>query len=247
MIESMKNRRTSRSYTNKQIDDALLTELLGTACRASNTGNMQLYSVIITKDEEKKRELAPTHFNQPQVMSAPVVLTFCADVNRYNKWCAINDTDPGSDNLIFFTGAAIDTTIITQTFCTAAEEKGLGICYLGTTLYNSKQIADILKCPKGVIPLCTISVGYPAEESEQSLRLPLEAILHKEEYKDYSNEEIKEIYKETDEDETNKNFVKINNKKNLAEVFSQIRYSRKDSEFFSGEFLKSLKEKGLLK
>lgn len=247
MIESMKNRRTCRSYTDQQVDEVLLNELLDVACRASNTGNMQLYSVIITKDEAKKKELAPTHFNQPQVMNAPVILTFCADINRYNKWCKINLTDPGSDNLIFFTSAAMDTTIITQTFCTAAEEKGLGICYLGTTLYNSKQIVDILNCPKGVLPICTISVGYPAEETGQPLRLPLEAILHNEEYKDYSDEDIKRIYKETDEDETNKNFVKINNKRNLAEVFSQIRYARKDSEFFSSEFLKSIKEKGLLK
>ena len=242
----MEKRRTIRSYTNKQIDDAVLLDLLKIACRASNTGNMQLYSIIITKDAEQKKKLAPTHFNQPQVMNAPVILTFCVDVNRYQKWCKINKTEAGTDNLMFFTNAAIDTTIVTQTFCTAAEEQGLGICYLGTTLYNSSQIADILECPKGVIPLCTISVGYPAEEVGQQLRLPFKAIIHDEKYTDFSDEQIKEIYKETDEDESNKEFVKINNKKNLAEVFSQIRYAKKDSEFFSNEFLNSLKARGLL-
>lgn len=246
-MESMRNRRTIRKYSQQKIEDKLLNNLLQLACKASNTGNMQLYSIIVTKDKENKKKLAPTHFNQPQVEGAPVVLTFCADVNRYNKWCKYNNTEPGTDNFLFFTNAAIDAIIATQTFCVAAEEEGLGICYLGTTTYNAQQIIDILKLPKGVIPICTLSVGYPDENVPQQLRLPLKSIVHTEEYKNYSTQDIKQIYKETEEDETNKNFVKINNKNNLAEVFSQIRYAKKDSEFFTKEFLKVLKSQGFLK
>ena len=62
--------------------DALLNELLEVAVRASNTGNMQLYSVVITRDRANKEKLAPAHFNQPMITAAPVVLTFCADANR---------------------------------------------------------------------------------------------------------------------------------------------------------------------
>lgn len=247
MIKSMKNRRTVRSYTEKPISESLLSELLETACRASNTGNMQLYSVIVTRDEEQKKKLAPTHFNQPQVMSAPVILTFCADIHRYDKWCQINGTESGTDNFLFYTNAAIDTTILTQSFCTAAEDEGLGICYLGTTLYNAKEIAEILNCPEGVIPICTISLGYPAETSDKQLRLPLNAIVHDERYQDFSDVRIKEVYKETDEDPTNKKFVRANKRRNLAEVFTQIRYAKKDSEFFSDKFLRLLKEGGFIK
>ena len=46
MLENMKNRRTIRKYTTQDIPDALLNELLEVAARASNTGNMQLYSVV---------------------------------------------------------------------------------------------------------------------------------------------------------------------------------------------------------
>ena len=86
MLESMKNRRTVRKYANLDIDDALLSELLEVAARASNTGNMQLYSVVVTRDQAKKTALSPAHFNQPMVTTAPVVLTFCADANRFVKW-----------------------------------------------------------------------------------------------------------------------------------------------------------------
>ena len=82
MLENMKNRRTIRKYTTQDIPDALLNELLEVAARASNTGNMQLYSVVITRDKANKEKLAPAHFNQPMITAAPVVLTFCADANR---------------------------------------------------------------------------------------------------------------------------------------------------------------------
>ncbi|MBQ4162933.1 MAG: nitroreductase family protein, partial [Parabacteroides sp.] len=59
MLESMKNRRTVRKYANLDIDDALLSELLEVAARASNTGNMQLYSVVVTRDQAKKTALSP--------------------------------------------------------------------------------------------------------------------------------------------------------------------------------------------
>lgn len=83
MLECMKNRRSIRKYTDQDIPESLLNELLEVATRASNTGNMQLYSVVVTRDPANKEKLAPAHFNQPMITGAPVVLTFCADANRF--------------------------------------------------------------------------------------------------------------------------------------------------------------------
>ena len=140
-------------------------------CRSSTTGNMQLYSIIINRTDEKKKELAPLHFNQKMITEAPVVLTFCADFNRFNKWCRLRKAVPGYDNFLSFVTAAIDTIIVAQTICIAAETKGLGICYLGTTTYNAHKIIDVLNLPKGVVPLVTITLGWPAEMPEQVDRL----------------------------------------------------------------------------
>lgn len=76
MLECMKNRRSIRKYTDQDIPESLLNELLEVATRASNTGNMQLYSVVVTRDPANKEKLAPAHFNQPMITGAPVVLTF---------------------------------------------------------------------------------------------------------------------------------------------------------------------------
>jgi nitroreductase len=72
-----RNRRTIRNYTQQDIPEEVLNELLETATRASNTGNMQLYSVVITRDKASKERQAPFHFNQKMVTEAPVLLTFC--------------------------------------------------------------------------------------------------------------------------------------------------------------------------
>ena len=58
----------------------------------------QFYSVIVTRDDEMKRRLAPAHFCQPMVTEAPVVLTFCADTRRTTKWAECRDANPGFSN-----------------------------------------------------------------------------------------------------------------------------------------------------
>src|SRR5512133_2626412 len=128
-------RRTIRKYTPEPVDDKLLKDILRMGCRASTTGNMQVYSIVITRTDEIKKELAPLHFNQKMITEAPVVLTFCADFNRFNRWCLLRNAEPGYDNFLSFFTAAIDALLVAQTVAVAAEAKGLGICYLGTTTY----------------------------------------------------------------------------------------------------------------
>jgi nitroreductase len=240
------NRRTIRKYSQDPVEETLLDELLKTGCRASTTGNMQVYSIIITGDDEKKRELAPLHFNQKMVTEAPVVLTFCADFNRFNKWCLLRKADPGYDNFLSFYTASIDALLVAQTFCIAAEAKGLGICYLGTTTYMAHKIIDVLKLPKGVVPVTTITLGWPLEKPEQVDRLPLEAIIHFETYSDYTDEKIEILYRNKEERSDSIQFVIENNKETLAQVFTDVRYKKADNVYFSNMLLQVLKEQGFM-
>lgn len=246
MIEGLKNRRTVRNYLKKDITDEVLNELLKVACRASNTGNMQLYSMIITRSDTQKQLLAPAHFNQPMITNAPVVITFCADVNRFVKWCAERNAEPGFDNFQTFMAAVIDSMLVAQTFCNAAEEMGLGICYLGTTTYNADKIIDALKIPRLVVPITTVTVGYPDGMPDQVERLPLEAIIHNETYTDYTSDDINRLYESKEALADNKKFVLENNKETLAQVFTDVRYTKKNNEFFSEAFINVLKEQGFM-
>lgn len=243
----MKNRRTIRKYLAKDISPDLLNDLLETAFRASTTGNMQLYSVVITRDGEMKAKLSPAHYNQPAIQTAPVVLTFCADFGRFTQWCEQRGAAPGYDNFQSFMNAFMDALIVAQTFCTAAEEKGLGICYLGTTTYNPQMIIDTLKLPGLVFPVTTITVGYPDGMPEQVDRLPLDGLVHDEYYHAYTPADIDRIYAYKESLPENERFVTENNKETLAQVFTDIRYTKKDNEAISENFMKVLRRQGFLK
>ena len=245
MLNKMKERRTIRQYTNREVPEAMLRELLDVAARASNTGNMQLYSVVVTRDRAQKEALAPAHFNQAMITGAPVVLTFCADANRFVKWASCRKADAGFDNFQTFMAAVIDSMLFAQTFCVAAEERELGICYLGTTTYNAAAIIDVLSLPRLVVPVTTVTVGYPASPlPEQPERLPLAAIVHRERYADWTEAAIEALYEDKEALESNRRFVEENGKETLAQVFTDVRYSRAHNVFFSGEFLTVLKSQG---
>jgi nitroreductase len=240
------NHRSIRKYKSEPIGDYLLNAILEAGCRASTTGNMQVYSIINTTRIDLKEKLAPAHFNQKMIVQAPNILTFCADFNRFNRWCIESGAMPGYNNFLSFMTAAIDALLVAQNVVIAAEAKGLGICYLGTTLYNADKIIEILNLPKGVMPITTLSIGWPDELPNKTDRLPIEAILHSEIYKDYSSAEIASYYLEKEKLPENKQFIIDNDKNSLAQVFTDVRYKKEDNEFFSEKLIRVLKGQGFL-
>ena len=245
-MESLNKRRSIRKYADKDVSNELLTRLLREAERTQTMGNLQLYSVVVTRSEKKKRQLAPAHFNQPMVTGAPVVLTFCADFRRTSRWAEERNAVPGYDNFLSFINAASDALLYTQTFCNLADEEGLGYCYLGTTVYMPQQIIDVLELPRLVMPIATITLGWPDENPPLSDRLPIESIIHEETYHDYTPELIDRFYNEKESLAENKEFVKINNKETLAQIFTDIRYTKKDNEAMSEGFLEALRHQGFM-
>lgn len=245
-MKSLKDRRTIRKYSGKDVDRALLSRLLEEAERTPTMGNLQLYSVVVTRCSEKKALLAPAHFNQPMVEGAPVVLTFCADFRRTTRWAEERQASPGYDNALSFINAATDALLYCQTFCNLAESEGLGTCFLGTTVYMPQLIIDTLKLPRLVFPVATITLGWPDESPQQTDRLPLDAIVHEEEYTDYDRERIDLFYTAKEQLEENLKFVEINHKQTLAQVFTDCRYTRKDNEAMSETLLEALRHQGFL-
>ena len=54
-METVKNRRSIRKYAGKPVDEELLRRLLEVSERTQTMGNMQLYSVVVTRSEEMKK------------------------------------------------------------------------------------------------------------------------------------------------------------------------------------------------
>lgn len=157
------------------------------------------------------------------------------------------DAVAGFDNFQTFIASTIDAMLFAQSFCTAAEEKELGICYLGTTAYNADKIIDALSLPRLVVPIVTVTVGYPDGIPAQVERLPLGAVIHQEVYTDYTPASIDALYHDKEELEVNKQFVRENDKETLAQVFTDVRYTKANNEYFSDVLLKVLKDQGFMK
>ena len=245
-MKNLLTRRSIRKYSERPVDEKLLGRLLTEAARTQTMGNLQLYSVVVTRSEEMKRRLAPAHFSQPMVTQAPVLLTICADFNRTSQWARCRKAEPGYDNVLSFVNAATDALLFTQTLCCLLDEEGLGYCFLGTTIYQPQQIIDVLQLPRLVMPVATLTVGWPAENPPLSDRLPVESFVHNETYKDYTPADIDTYYYNKEQLPENRHFCEINHKETLAQIFTDIRYTKKDNEAMSATLIDTLRRQGFL-
>lgn len=190
VFEIANTHRSIRAFTSQPLEDDLLDDLLLAGLRSSSSGNMQTWSVVVTREPARKEQLYYFHGEQEMILQAPAVLTFCADVFRMREWIRVNNSKQSFDDFLGFVTGAVDAVIAAQTICLAAESVGLGICYMGTTWWAADKLIDFLDLPAGVFPVTSIVLGHPAEDPPLRDRLPLELIVHQERYRRLSDEEI---------------------------------------------------------
>lgn len=237
-------RKTIRRYSGRDIDPALISSIVDRAVHAPTTGNMQLYSVVATVSPDALEALAPLHFNQPAATSAKAILTICADLGRFSRWCSLSGAKPGFGNLQGLMYGIFDAVILGQQIVTVAENEGLGTCYLGTTTFNAPQIAEQLNLPDMVVPLLSITLGYPDENGEATERIGSDGVLYFNRYPDLSDSDIREIYKVKDEYPANAGYAAEHGKQNIAQVFTDVRYPEGMNREFSAPFLEFIRKSG---
>ena len=106
------------------------------------------------------------------------------------------------------------------------------------------MIVEALELPELVFPLTTITVGWPDETPAQTDRLPLEAIIHEEVYHDYTPSDIDRLYAYKESLDENKKYIEENKKETLAQVFTDVRYTKKDAEAMSKKLWEVMKQQG---
>jgi nitroreductase len=248
--------RSIRRYKPDPIDPALVEKVCHEAIiGASSSGNLNCVSIVLTRDEERKRKLYELHSEQEMVLQAPLVITFCADWWRTREWLRQRDARDNFNNLLGYLVGVCDAMILAQNVCLGFENAGLGICYMGTTLFRLREIGELLGLPETCIPVTTIVVGYPDENPAKRDRLPLKAFLHDETYRMPTSIEIDEVYAEREVKGWERYMAYPELKKmaeergitSLAQFYtSEIKYS---PEFFaacSEDIRKVLAEKGFL-
>ena len=178
-------RRSVRAFTEGPVSAADERAILEAACQAPTAGNQQLYSIIVVRDQAEKERLAVTCDNQPFIARAPLVLVFCVDVLRWHAAFVAAGSSPRDPGVGDFLLALEDTAIAAQNAVVAAESLGLGSCYIGDILERREEQAEILGCPRYVVPAVMLVIGHPTEgqlKRVKPTRFPLETVVFEDRY-----------------------------------------------------------------
>lgn len=244
-LDLLNNRMSLRKYKDKPVSEEDLNQILRGAMRAPTAGNMMMYSILVIKNEEKKKRLSETCDNQPFIAKAPLILIFLADMHRMYRYfdeCNVKDyclrkgkeyKKPDLSQLFL---AAGDAFIAAQNAVVAAEALGVGSCYIGDIVEHYEIHRELLKLPDGVFPVCMLCMGYYPENAERKLntRFDRKYIIYNEEYRDLTRHEYESMYIEYEKKVTAHNIFD-------AENFGQLTYARKFGSGFSDEMERSIK------
>jgi len=183
-ISLLMSHRSIRKFKNEPVSGELLHTIVGAAQMASTSSNVQAYTVIAVTDMDKRTRIEELAGNQAYITECPVFLVWCADLNRLKHAVEpyLKDKPSYEDSTENFIVATVDASLAAQNAAIAAESLGLGIVYIGGIRNRIAEVADVLSLPELVYPLFGMCVGYPDQEPMLRPRLPLQSVLHINEY-----------------------------------------------------------------
>lgn len=246
--------RSIRRFHPDPVPDDVLQRVLESALRASSSGNMQAWSVVVTRDRTLRERLTEPHMGQPMVLEAPVLLTFCSDFRRMRRWLALSGAADGFDDPFACAVGAVDAVLASQNAVLAAEAEGYGVCYLGSTLANGDAIARVLELPESVVPVVGFVLGRPAEDPAPRDRLPLDALVHHDTYRELDDDALRAAYRDREvagwkrymANPDLRRRIEASGLTNLARVYSELKYPRADHEVFTANVVRMLRAQGVL-
>ncbi|WP_342431712.1 NADPH-dependent oxidoreductase [Neobacillus sp. FSL H8-0543] len=183
-IETLTAHESIRGFLPKPLSEGVLEAIITAARSAPTSSNLQAYSIIIVKDEQRKDKLATLSGNQNFIREAPVFLLFCADIYRLKYVTARQGHKFAAETLEMFLLAAVDASLALQNALVAAESLGLVSCPVGSIRNNPKVVAEELTLPKGVFVVSGLAIGFEREGMRRGVkpRLPEQVTVHKETY-----------------------------------------------------------------
>ena len=197
IIESIKTRKSTRQFENKEITNDIKSAILEAAFQAPTAGNQMLYAIIDVTDQTLKNQLVKTCDNQPFIAEAPLVLIFLADTRRWHDAyveAGLEVRNPGMGDLFL---AIQDAVIAAQNVVVAAESFGIGSCYIGDILENVEMHRELLKLDEYTVPIAMLVLGYPTESQinrTKPNRFDRKYIVHENKYRRLTGDELRAMH-----------------------------------------------------
>lgn len=179
MLKQIEERRSTRKYIDKPVEDAKIMQILESARLAPSGSNTQPWHFIIVKSEENKRKLAEASHKQEWMLSAPVFIVCVADIStRLNDSTGVilDENSPFQELKMIIR----DTSIAVEHMALEAENQGLGTCWVAW--FTQEQIRPILNIPSDKYVVSILTLGYAGELPKARPRKKLEDIVHNEKW-----------------------------------------------------------------
>lgn len=187
-------RRVHRRFTEKDVAPDLLRLLCACALSAPSKSDLQQADILIVREKSRRQAIADLIPDMPWIMQAPVFLVFLANGRRLPQLSRWRGKPFPNDHLDQFFNTAVDAGILLGTFLRAAEAVGLGCCPISVIRDHAATVSEMLALPARVVPVAGMCVGWPAEASGITARLPLGVTLHEERFDDSRVEEQIDAY-----------------------------------------------------
>ena len=163
VIKQLTERKSVRAFTNREIDESVVQDILMAAVNAPTAGNQQLYTILRIRDPEILAQLSESCDHQPFIAKGKLVLLFCADCLKWYeafRYAGCKPRKPGAGDLLL---AVDDALIAAQNAVVAAQSYGIGSCYIGDIMENMETQREILGLPEYVFPAALLVFGYPTD------------------------------------------------------------------------------------
>jgi len=169
ILETIKNRRSIRTYKRQDLAQQTLDKLLEAARWAPSAGNVQPWAFVIVTSQKIKQGISLGAFGQKSLEEASIVIIVCADEKRAEQ-------SYGSRGKTLY--CLQDTAAAIQNIMLTAHSLGLGSCWVGA--FKEEEIRKVIRAPKEMRPIALIPIGYPNENPAARNRRPLSEITRKE-------------------------------------------------------------------
>jgi nitroreductase len=167
VMETIRTRRSVRSYNERRIPDETLRELLEAFHLAPSANNEQPWKLIVVREPEIKRKLAGVCYGQTFIAEADAVCVACGLPNR---------SKIGG----YVTSLYVDVAIAVDHLTLAAWRHGLGTCWIGA--FDENAVKKLLDIPADVRVIVLTPLGYPASRGGSARRKPLDEVVCWERY-----------------------------------------------------------------
>jgi len=144
VFETIRKRKSVRSYAPTPIPEEVLVKVLEAARLAPSAGNIQPWHFIVVRDEDKRARIAKDCRYGRFLAESPAVIVACGDKKASPSWYAI------------------DTAVSLEHLALAATALGLGTCWVGS--FNQEDIREMLKVPEKFEVVALMALGYPRKK-----------------------------------------------------------------------------------